>query len=160
MSQLIIYINNHNMIALIDSGNTYNFIYKRVIEQIQCCVYPIPIFKMMIQSGMIKCGREYENVKLQMCEYNAKKYIFLLKLLVVLQLQGHNRYVLWHLYFRYLNMLFIRDEQKYTLNGLASSSPKIIISHHMQNLSKKCHSNCYTIYWHTSNGNIPMGNSH
>ena len=61
------------MIALIDSGKTYNFIYKRVIEQIQCCVYPIPIFKMMIQSGMIKCGREYENVKLQMCEYNAKK---------------------------------------------------------------------------------------
>ena len=67
-----------------DSGNTYNIIHEIIIEETQCCVYPLPILEIIMQSGMIKCGKEYENVKHQMCEYNAKNCIFLLKWLVVL----------------------------------------------------------------------------
>jgi len=52
------YIKHHKVIVLIDSGNTHNFIHKRVVEENHCFVFSIPIFQIVIANSgmMMKCG--------------------------------------------------------------------------------------------------------
>jgi hypothetical protein len=55
--KLIGYIKHHKVIVLIDSGNTHNFIHRRVVEETHCYVHAIPNFQIMIANGgMMKCG--------------------------------------------------------------------------------------------------------
>ena len=55
---------------LIDSGSTHNFIHYKVAKDLNCFVYPIPEFYVMIENGeSINCSGELHNINLTMGEY-------------------------------------------------------------------------------------------
>jgi hypothetical protein len=55
--KLIGYIKHYKVIVLIDSGNTHNFIHRRVAQETHCYVHPISNFQIMIANGgTMKCG--------------------------------------------------------------------------------------------------------
>jgi hypothetical protein len=42
------YIKKQKVIVLIDSGSTHNFIYKILVEHLNCFVYPVTIFQVLV----------------------------------------------------------------------------------------------------------------
>lgn len=63
-------IKNQKVMVLIDSGSTYNFINKKLVEQLNCFPYPIKNFPVMIANvGSVSCGGTCHNIKLSMGEY-------------------------------------------------------------------------------------------
>ena len=50
------YINKKKVIVLIDSGNTHNLIHYKLSKSLNCFVYPVPEFQLMIaDGGTINC---------------------------------------------------------------------------------------------------------
>jgi hypothetical protein len=142
--KLIGYIKHHKVIVLIDSGNTHNFIHRRVAKETHCYVHPIPNFQIMIANGgMMKCGGQCENVKLQMGEYHLKTHMFSIEMGgcdVVLGEEWLCTLGPITMDFKDLYMRFTKEGHKHTLKGITSGSPEIITSHHMEKLLKKGHS--------------------
>jgi hypothetical protein len=65
------------VVVLIDSGSTHNFFHRRIVDEIHLFVRPISNFQILIANGgTIKCGVFYENVKLQMGDYDLKTHMF------------------------------------------------------------------------------------
>jgi hypothetical protein len=64
-------------VVLIDSGNTHNFITRCKPQEIHCFFHPINNFQVLISNGgFMKCGCHYQNVKLQMGDYDLKTHMF------------------------------------------------------------------------------------
>jgi hypothetical protein len=64
--KLIDYINKKNLIILIDSRRTHNFIDRRISQEIHCYVHAVNKFQIIITNGgSMKCGGRCENVRLQ-----------------------------------------------------------------------------------------------
>ena len=53
--KLIGYIKNWKIIILIDSGNTHNFIHRRVAQETHCYIHAINNFQIMIANGGSMC---------------------------------------------------------------------------------------------------------
>jgi hypothetical protein len=144
--------------------NTHNFIHRRVAKETHCYVHAIHNFQIMIANGgMMKCGGQCENVKLQMGEYHLKYHMFSIEMGgcdVVLGAEWLCTLGPITMDFKDLYMSFTKEGKKHTLKGLKSSSPKIIISHHMEKLLKKGHSGIISlVQCHTSGGHPPIGDS-
>jgi hypothetical protein len=45
------YIKKKEVIVLIDSGSTHNFIHYKLAKDLNCFVYPVPEFQVMIADG-------------------------------------------------------------------------------------------------------------
>jgi hypothetical protein len=55
---------------LIDFGSTHNFINCKLAKYLNCFVYPVPEFQVMIaDGGNINCSRKCYNINLNMGEY-------------------------------------------------------------------------------------------
>jgi hypothetical protein len=51
------YIKHHKVILMIVSGNTHNFIHRRVAQETHCYIHPISNFQIMIAiGGIMKFG--------------------------------------------------------------------------------------------------------
>jgi hypothetical protein len=98
---------------------------------------------MITNGGMMKCGGQCENVKLQIGEYHLKTHMFSIEMGgcdIVLGEKWLCTLGLVTMDFKELYMSFMQEGKKHTLKGLTSSSPEIITSHHMEKLLKKGHS--------------------
>jgi hypothetical protein len=61
--KLIGYINYRKFIILVDSGSTHNFIHHCIAQEINCYIFVIKKFQIMIINGsFMKCGGRCENV--------------------------------------------------------------------------------------------------
>jgi hypothetical protein len=61
--KLISYIKNRKVIILLDNGITHNFIHRCNSQEINCYIYSVNNFQIMISNGgSMKCGGRCENV--------------------------------------------------------------------------------------------------
>jgi hypothetical protein len=64
------YIKKKNLIVLIDSGSTHNFIHYKLSKALNCFVYPAPEFQVMTANGgTINCSGKCNKINLTMGEY-------------------------------------------------------------------------------------------
>jgi hypothetical protein len=64
------YIKKKKVIVLIDSGSTHNFIHYKLAKALNCFVYPVPEFQVMIaDGGTINCSGKCNKINLTMGEY-------------------------------------------------------------------------------------------
>ena len=64
------HIKRKNVIVLIDSSSTHNFIHFKVDKELNCFLYPAPECQVMASNGgPINCSRKFHNIKLTMAEY-------------------------------------------------------------------------------------------
>jgi hypothetical protein len=77
--KLIGYIKHREVIILIDSGNTHNFIHHRIAQETNCYIRATHTFQIMISiGGSMKCGGRCKNVCLQIGQYNLKSHMFVI----------------------------------------------------------------------------------
>jgi hypothetical protein len=75
--KLIGYIKNRKFIILVDSGSTHNFIHRCIAQEVNCYIYVINNFQIMIANGVsMKCGVICENMRLQIGQYHLKSHMF------------------------------------------------------------------------------------
>jgi hypothetical protein len=75
--KLIGYFKQRQVIILIDSGNTHNFVHCRIAQEFNCYVHPVYNFQIIISNGgSMKCGGCCENVCLQIGQYHMKYHMF------------------------------------------------------------------------------------
>jgi hypothetical protein len=61
--KIIGYIKHMKVIILVDSGNTHNFIHRRISQETNCYIRVVNNFQIMISNGgSMKCGGRCENV--------------------------------------------------------------------------------------------------
>ena len=71
------YIKYHQLVVLIDSGSTHNFINQSMAWSLHIFIHPINNFQVLIANGgTMNCGGRCENVKLQMGDYHLKTRMF------------------------------------------------------------------------------------
>jgi hypothetical protein len=64
------YIKKKKVIVLIDSSSTHNFIHYKLAKALNCFVYPVPEFQVMIaDGGTINCSGKCNKISLTMGEY-------------------------------------------------------------------------------------------
>jgi hypothetical protein len=64
------YIKNKKVIVLIDSGSTHNFIHYKLAKDLNCFVYPVPEFQVMItDGGTINWLGKFNKINLTMGKY-------------------------------------------------------------------------------------------
>ena len=64
------HIKNKNVIVLIDSRSTHNFIHCKVAKELNCFLYPTPECQVMLtNSWTINCSGKCHNITLTMGEY-------------------------------------------------------------------------------------------
>jgi hypothetical protein len=67
------YIKKKKVIVLIDSSSTHNFIHYKLAKYLNCFVYPVPEFQVMIvDGGTVNCSRKCNKINLTMGEYVMK----------------------------------------------------------------------------------------
>jgi hypothetical protein len=141
--KLISYIKHRKVIILVDSGSTHNFIHRRIAQETHCYIHVVNNFQIMIvNGGSMKCGRHYENVRLQICDYHLKSHIFVIYMGgcdIVLGADWIRTLGPILMDFQNLTMQFNQGCHQYKFQGITTGSPKVISSHRME-LLKKCHS--------------------
>ena len=135
------YIKKQKVIVLIDSGSTYNFIYKILVEHLNCFVYLVTNFQVLVANGgSIDFVGKHHYIELSIGEYNLEIPMYVIPIGgvdVVLGIQWLR--TLGTIYTNY-NELFMRFELEriqYELKGLKYIPYQIIISHRMEKLIKK-----------------------
>jgi hypothetical protein len=75
--KLISYIKHKKFIIMVDSGRNHNFIHHRIAQETHCYIHVVNNFQIMIANGgSMKCGGHYENVLLQIGDYQLKSHMF------------------------------------------------------------------------------------
>jgi hypothetical protein len=98
---------------------------------------------MIANGGSMKCGGRCENVRLQIGDYHLKYHMFSIDMGgcdIVLGAKWLRTLGPILMDFKELTMQFDQEDQEYKFQGITVGSPKIISSHHMENLLKKVHS--------------------
>jgi hypothetical protein len=142
--KLIGYIKHRKVIILVDSGSTHNFIHHRITQEIHCYIHDVNNFQIMIANGVsMKCGGSYENVRLQIGDYNLKSDMFSIDMGgcdIVLGVEWLRTLGPILMDFQNLTMQFDQGGHKHKFQGITAGSPEIISSHRMEKLLKKGHS--------------------
>ena len=137
------YIKNHQLVVLIDSSSTHNFINRSKAEFLCIFIHPINNFQVLIANGgSMKCGGRCENVKLQMGDYHLKTRMFAIDMGgcdIVLGAEWLRTLGPMTMDFQELYMSFVKDSHTYLLQGIKANPPEIISSHRMEKLLKKGH---------------------
>jgi hypothetical protein len=142
--KLISYIKHRKVIILVDSGNTHNFIHRRIAQETHCYIHAINNFQIMIANGgSMKCGGRCENVHLQIGDYHLKSHMFAIDMGgcdIVLGADWLRTLGPILMDFKDLTMQFDQEGHQYKFQGITVGSPEIISSHRMEKLLKKGHS--------------------
>jgi hypothetical protein len=142
--KLIGYIKHQKVIILVDSGNTHNFIHRRIAQETHCYIHAVNNFQIMIANGgSMKCRGCCENVRLQIGDYHLKSHMFAINMGICDIVLGAD----WLrnlgpilMDFKDLTMQFDQEGHQYKFQGIIAGSPEIISSHRMEKLLKKGHS--------------------
>ena len=135
------HIKKKNLIVLIDSSSTHNFIHCKVAKELNSFLYTAPQCQVMVPNGgTINFFRKCHNVKLSMGEY-------VLNSLVLSIPMGGANFVLgvqWLQYlgtvafnFQELFLKFFLEGKEIELRGITRKPGKIISSNVMTNLLNK-----------------------
>jgi hypothetical protein len=139
--KLIGYIKHRKVIILVDSGSTRNFIHRYIVQENHCYIHAINNFQIMIANGgLMKCGGRCENVRLQIGDYHLKSHMFAIDMGgydIVLGADWIRTLGPILMDFKELTMQFDQEGHQYKFQGITTSSPEIISSHHMEKLLKK-----------------------
>jgi hypothetical protein len=131
--KLIGYIKNQKIIILVDSGNTHNFIYHRISQEVNFYIRPINNFQIMIANGgSMKCGGRCENVCLQIGQYHLKSHMFAIDMGccdIVLGAEWLCTLGPITLDFQKLSMQFQQEGQQHQFQGITAGSLEIVSSH-------------------------------
>ena len=131
------------VVVLIDSGSTHNFIHQKVAEAMHCFVRVVSNFQVQIaDGGTMKCEGRYENVKLQMGDYQLKTHMFAIHTGgcdIVLGAKWLRTLGPITMDFQELYMSFKQNNSTHTLRGIQAGAPSIISSHRMEKLLENGH---------------------
>eukprot|EP00253_Pinus_taeda_P024423 PITA_24423 len=137
------FIKHRQVVVLIDSGSTHNFIHQKVAEAVHCFVRAVSNFQVQIVDGSTtKCEGHYQNVKLQMGDYQLKTHMFAIHMGgcdIVLEAEWLRTLGRITMDLQELYMSFKQNNSTHTLRGLQAGAPSIINSHRMEKLLKKGH---------------------
>eukprot|EP00253_Pinus_taeda_P015921 PITA_15921 len=137
------FIKHRPVVVLIDSGSTHNFIHQKVAEAVHYFVQAVSNFQVQIaDGGTMKCEGRYENVKLQMGDYQLKAHMFAIHMGgcdIVLGAEWLRTLGPITMDFQELYMSFKQNNFTHTLRGLQVGAPSIISSHRIEKLLKKGH---------------------
>jgi hypothetical protein len=137
------YIKNKKVIILIDSSNTHNFIHYKLPKALNCFVYPMPEFQVMIADGgtinfLGKCNK----INLTMGEYVMNIPMIAIPMggaYVVLGIQWLQSLGTMSFNFQELFMKFSLEGKEIELRGITRKHGKVISSNGMTKLLKKGH---------------------
>jgi hypothetical protein len=141
--KIIGYIKHQKVIILVDSGSTHNFIHYHIAQETHCYIHVVNNVQIMIANGgSMKCRGCCENVCLQIGDYHLKSHMFSIDMGgcdIVLGAYWIRTLGLILMDFKELTMQFNQEGHQYKFQGITTSSPEIISSHHMENMLKKGH---------------------
>jgi hypothetical protein len=142
--KLISYIKHREVIILVDSGSTHNFIHHHIAQKTHCYIHAVNNFQIMIANGgSKKCGGRYENVRLQIGDYHLKSHMFSIDMGgcdIVLGADWLRTLGPILMDFKALTMQFDQEGHQYKFQGITAGLPEVISSHRMERLLKKGHS--------------------
>jgi hypothetical protein len=157
--KLIGYIKHQKVIILVDSGSTHNFIHRHIAQETHCYIHAVNNFQIMIANGgSMKCGRCYENVRLQIDDYHLKSHMFSIDMGgcdIVLGADWLRTLGPILMDFQNLTMQFDQGGHQHKFQGITVGSPEVISSHRMEKLLKKGHSSDCPTPCHTSHRDTP-----
>eukprot|EP00253_Pinus_taeda_P032665 PITA_32665 len=134
------FLKHRPVIVLIDSGSTHNFIHQKIAEAAHYFVRAVSNFQVQIvDGGTMKCEGLYENVKIQMGDYQLKTHMFAIHMGgcdIVLSVEWLYTLGPITMDFHELYMSFKQNNSTHTLQV---GAPSVINSHRMEKLLKKGH---------------------
>jgi hypothetical protein len=158
------YIKKKKVIVLIDSGSTHNFIHYKLFKALNCFVYPMPKFQVMIlDGGTINCSGKWNKINLTMGEYVMNSPIIDIPIGgvdVLLGIQWLQSLGTMDFNFQELFMKCSLEGNKIELRGITGKPGKVISSNGMTKLLKKGHqgiiAQLFSLYVQTSKPSIPQ----
>ena len=87
------HIKKKNVILLIDSDSTHNFVHCKVVKELNCFLPECQV--MVANGGNINCSRKCHNIKLTMGEYVLNSPMLSIPLGVLMLYYEYNGYNLW-----------------------------------------------------------------
>lgn len=136
--KIIGYIEKQKFIVLIDLGSTHNFIIKKLVECLDCFVYLVTNFQVLVANGWrIHCGGKCLNIKYSMENCNLSSLMYATPIGGVDFSLGVRCLRTFSMVSTNYNELFVRFELewiKYEFKELKPPSSKVIISRRMEKL--------------------------
>jgi len=137
------FIKNKKVIVLIDSGSTHNFIHYKLAKALNCFVYPMLEFQVMIaDGGTINCSGKCNKINLTMGEYVMNSPMIVIPMCgtdVILGIQWLQSLGTMAFNFQELFMKFSLEGKGIELRGITGKTSKVISSNGMKKLLKKGH---------------------
>jgi hypothetical protein len=131
------YIKKKNVIVLIDSGSTHNFIHYKLAKALNCFIYPAPEFQVMFAyGGTISCSGKCNKINLTMGEYVMNSPMIDIPMVVLQWLQSLGT---MDFNFQEIFMKFSLEGKEIELRGIIGKPSKVISSNGMTKLLKKGH---------------------
>lgn len=135
------HINKNNVVVLIDSGSTHNFLDATVAKRLNIFSIPLPNMKVMVANGkkIEKVGKCHK-VKLQIQDFNLESSFFTVPLggvdvvLGIQWLQTLGTYVANH---KVQSIRFKWGGQRYKLHGFQAPKNQIVSSSQMMKMIRK-----------------------
>jgi hypothetical protein len=136
-------IKNKNLIVLIDSSSTHSFIHYKLVKALNCFVYPMLEFQVMIaDGGTINCSGKCNKINLTMGEYVMNSPMISIPMGsadVVLGIQWLQSLGTVDFNFQELFMKFSLEGKEIELRGITGKPGKVISSNGMTKILKKGH---------------------
>jgi hypothetical protein len=137
------YIKKKKVIFLIDYGSTHNFIHYKLSKSLNCFLYPVPEFQVMIaDGGTINCSGKCNKINLTMGEYVMNSPMISIPMGgadVVLGIQWLQSLGTMAFNFQEIFMKFSLEGKEIELRGITGKPGKVISSNGMTKLLKKGH---------------------
>jgi hypothetical protein len=158
------YIKNKKVIVLIDSGSTHNFIHYKLAKALNCFVYLVPEFQVMIAyGGTINCLGKCSRINITMGEYVMNSPMISIPMGgvdVVLGIQWLQSLGTMAFNFQEIFMKFSLEGKEIELRGITGKPSKVISFNGMKKLLKTGHqgviSQLCSLYVQTSKPSIPL----
>jgi hypothetical protein len=132
-----------NVIVLIDSGSTHNFIHYKLVKALNCFVYPTLEFQVIIANGRnLNCSGKCNKINLTMGKYVMNSPMISIPMGgvdVVLGIQWLQSLGTLAFNFQELFMKFSLEGKEIELRGITGKPNKVISSNGMTKLLKKGH---------------------
>jgi hypothetical protein len=137
------YIKKRKVILLIDSGSTHNFIHYKLSKALNCFIYPMPYFQLMIANGgTIIFSRKFDKINLTMGEYVMNSPMISIPMGgfdVILGVQCLQPLGTMDFNFQEIFMKFSLEGKEIELRGIIGKPSKVIRFNGMKKLLKKGH---------------------